>query len=251
MRFRTTTAAAVLATSIGLAAHPATGAAQARFATISGRVIAAATERPMGGIIVVLAPLDRRTTTDSAGGFEFVGLRPGTYRVEAGLEGGAPLAATVLLAEGERKDLEFRIEGVEGRLPVVVTEVALVPVVRSPASAFERRRATGNGRYFDQAAILERRPHRLIDLLRLLPGVRVECQAGVCFVRLNNDPRGCAPAVFLDEQRSTLSALDHTAPGDVLGLEVYRGPSETPPELNNDQARCGGAIAISTRRGLS
>ncbi len=249
MRFRTIAVAAVLATSIGLDVHPATGAAQPGFATISGRVISGSAARPMGGVTVVLASLDRRTTTDSAGRFSFAGLGPGTYRVEAGLTGVAPLAATVLLAEGERKDIEFRIDGVDEGLPVVVTEARPVPVMRTPASAFERRRASGNGRYFDQEDILERRPHRLIDLLRLLPGVRVECQAGACFVRLNNDPRGCAPAVFLDEQRSSLSALDHTAPGDVLGLEIYRGPSETPPELNNDQARCGGAIAISTRRG--
>ncbi len=249
MQFRTIIVTTVLATSIGLAAHPASGAAQPRFASITGRVITGPAERPVSGITVVLLAVGGRATTDSAGRFSFLGLDAGTYRVEAGVEGMAPLAATVALAQGEQKEIEFRIDGAGERLPVVVSAPAGRAVVDAPPSAFVRRRARGNGRYFDQDEIRERRPHHLSDLLRLLPGVRVECRAGSCFVRLNNDPRGCAPAVFLDEQRSPVSAIDQTAPSDVLGLEIYRGPSETPPELNNDQARCGGAIAISTRRG--
>lgn len=249
MQFRTITVLTVLATSVGHAAHPVPGAAQPRSASITGRVVSGSAERPLSGVGVVLVTVERSTTTDSAGRFVFSDLDSGTYRIEAVLEGAAPLVATFTLSQGERKQVDFRIDGSEARPAVAVGDSGMRPAVSIPVSAFERRRANGNGRYFDQDDIQARRPHRLMDLLRQLPGVRIDCQAGNCSVRLNNHPRGCAPAVFLDEQRSVLAALDFTAPADVLGLEIYRGPSETPPELNNDQARCGGAIAISTRRG--
>lgn len=248
MRVPSITALAVLASSIVLGAHPVQGAAQPGLASISGRVVTAA-GRPLEGIPVVLATLDERTLTDSVGRFLFEGLRPGPYRVEAGLEGVAPLVAMVMVGAGVRKDLEFRLDGVGDRAPGVAAETVAPDVVALPRSAFDRRRASGSGRYFDEEDIRSRRPQRLMDLLRQLPGVRIECQGGGCVVRLNKDPRACAPAVFLDERRSSLAALDYTPPSEVRGLEVYRGPSETPPELNNDQARCGGAIAISTRRG--
>ena len=36
---------------------------------------------------------------------------------------------------------------------------------------------------------------------------------------------------------------------DIENIEIYRGPAEVPPEINTETARCGGAIAMWTRRG--
>jgi hypothetical protein len=71
----------------------------------------------------------------------------------------------------------------------------------------------------------------------------------VCRILLTRDRNDCPPAIFVDDQETSIQVLDITPPGDIHGIEVYRGPAETPPELNNDTARCGGAIAIWTRRG--
>ncbi len=216
---------------------------------ISGRVVMTKEGTPVAGARIFLTNVRKRATTDSVGRFLFDDLKPGSYRIEASLIGFGPLSAIVNLAAGERKEIEFRADTLGQLLPTIFVEGEPEPVPLRAPTTFERRMAVGAGRFVTRDDIAKRNPLRLIDMIRFLPGVRSDCRGFVCQVLLNTDRNGCPPAIFVDDQRTSIGVLDVTPPGDVEGIEVYRGASETPPELNNEIARCGGAIAIWTRRG--
>ncbi|MEO8450042.1 MAG: TonB-dependent receptor [Gemmatimonadota bacterium] len=225
--------------------------AQKGSASITGRVISTKDQAPIPGARVFLATNRKWVKTDSIGRFVFLELKPGTHHIEASLIGYAPLSATLELADGERKDVEFRTDTLGQLLPTIFVEGEPQPQLIKELTKFERRMVHGSGRFITRDDIRQRNPMRMMDLLRFLPGVRVACREFSCEIRLNTDPSNCPPAIFMDDVQTTQSVLDGMLPSDVAGIEIYRGPSETPPELNNDKARCGGAIALWTRRGLS
>jgi hypothetical protein len=243
--------------SMGLAAiaGPDLGAgtvafAQDRRAGITGRVVSAADDVPIPGVRIVLLTQRRSVVTDSVGRFRFEGLRPGAYQVEALILGHAPLSALLRLDEGEIKQVEFRTDGEGQFLPTIFVDGESQPEMIREPTRFERRMATGTGRYITRQQILDRNPMHLMDMIRFLPGVRTNCYGMTCQVRLNKDPRNCGPAIFMDGVPTVMAVLETTPPNAVHGIEIYSGPSETPPEINNETARCGGAIAVWTRRGL-
>ncbi|MGE0556251.1 MAG: carboxypeptidase regulatory-like domain-containing protein [Gemmatimonadales bacterium] len=219
--------------------------------TIAGRVVQSETGEPISGARIRLINVRKQTKTDSVGRFVFERLQPGPYLVEVLLIGLSPLNAVVDLGESELKNIEFRTDSVGVLLPTIYVEGEPQPELIRVLSKFERRMAHGNGRFITREQIIQRNPMRLMDLLRQTPGVRSNCRGPSCDLRLTQGPGACPPAVWLDDVRTTLAAIDATSPSNVAGIELYRGPSETPPEINNEQARCGGAIVIWTRRGLS
>lgn len=225
------------------------GSAQDKKATISGRVVSAERGTPIPGVRVTLLNQRKSAKTDSIGRFAFGSLKPGTYHIEVALIGFMPLAAAVAVGENERKEIEFRTDSAGVLLPTIFVEGESQPDLIRVLTKFDRRMAIGVGRFITREQILQRNPMRLMDLIRMLPGVRTQCNGISCQVKLNHDPRGCGPAIYVDEVRTSMAVLETTAPTDVQGIEVFRGPAETPPELNNETARCGGAISIWTRRG--
>jgi hypothetical protein len=220
-------------------------------AAISGRVTTSSGSVPVPGVRVSVVNVHRSTMSDSTGRFIFPSLSPGHYLVEVTIIGYSPMSAVVQLADNEEKNIEFRTDTAGVLLPTIFVEGESRPELVRPVTPFERRMANGHGKFITRDAIIDRNPMRIMDMIRFLPGVRSNCSGMYCQIRLNNDPSGCPPAVFVDDQRTSIAVLDATQPGDIEGVEIYRGPSETPPELNNDIARCGGAIAVWTRRGLS
>src|SRR5258706_3569987 len=217
---------------------PRQSSAQSKKTGITGRVTTSDGSVPVPGARVNVVNIHRVTVSDSNGRFAFPSLRPGHYLVEVTVIGFAPLSAIVQLAENEQKDVEFRTDTTGVLLPTVFVEGESRPELVRPVSVFERRMAGGHGRFITRDAILDRNPMRIMDMIRFLPGVRSSCSGPYCQLRLNNDPSGCAPAVFVYDQRTSISGLDATQPGAIQGVEVLRGPSETPPELNNRTARC-------------
>ncbi len=240
---------ALLAGLLVVAAVPLV--AQSKKATIAGRVTGSGGTVAVPGAKISVVNIHKSAMTDSVGRFEFPSLQPGRYLVEATVIGFAPLSAIVTVAESERKEVEFRTDSIGQLLPTIYVEGESQPELVHTTTMFERRMALGHGRFITRDAIIERNPMRIMDMIRFLPGVRTRCVGSTCQVRLNTDPSGCAPAIFLDDQHTGVTVLETTPPGDIEGVEIYRGPSETPPELNNEVARCGGAIVVWTRRGLS
>ncbi len=238
----------LLALAGTLAGSP-TVRAQSKNASITGRVVSSENGQPIAGVKIAVLGLRKTVGTDSLGRFAFNDLRAGSYRVEATLIGFAPLSAIVTVGQGERKDIEFRTDSEGQLLPTIFVEGEPEPQAMTVLTTFERRMAVGHGRFITREDILRRNPASLMDMIRFLPGVRSDCRTFVCRILLTRDRNDCPPAIFVDDQETSIQVLDITPPGDVQGIEVYAGPAQTPPELNTETARCGGVIAIWTRRG--
>lgn len=217
---------------------------------IRGTVVRAADRQPVTGAKVSLDGTEFALVTDGKGKFKFPKVAAGQYIIRAEVEGFPVATSTVLLAQGDRLDVEFQVGTSDAvTLPELkVTEAA--PVKVSPIVEFNRRATSGNGRYITRDFIEKRHPATLMDLMRALPGVRIECPRSerVCRIRMSRAPRGCGPGYFLDGIPADQSVLFLTSPTDVEGIEVYSGPSETPAELEGVRSLCG-VVAIWTRIG--
>lgn len=221
-----------------------------RKSEIRGTVVRASDRQPVTGAKVSLDGTELALVTDGKGKFKFPKVAAGQYIIRAEVEGFPVATSTLLLANGDRLDVEFQVGHSDAvTLPELkVTESA--PERVSPVAEFNRRATSGNGRYITRAQIEKRKPSTLMDVLRAVPGVRIECPRSerVCRLRMARAPRGCGPGYFLDGIPADQTVLYLTSPTDVEGIEVYSGPSETPPELEGVRSQCG-AVAIWTRIG--
>jgi outer membrane receptor for monomeric catechols len=114
---------------------------------------------------------------------------------------------------------------------------------------FNRRATEGSGRYLTRDYIEKRAAANVMDLLRSVPGVRIRCGRTdrVCTLHFARHA-GCSPAYFLDGIPTDKSVLYLMSPNDLEGIELYSGPSETPPEMEGARSMCG-AVAMWTRVG--
>ncbi|HZE93699.1 MAG TPA: Plug domain-containing protein [Gemmatimonadales bacterium] len=111
---------------------------------------------------------------------------------------------------------------------------------------FERRRAGKMGYFITRQDIDKLNASYLADVLGTVRGITLECTGGVCIARMTRAQPGCEPQYFIDGVESTPYFARNTPPHDVLGLEVYRGPSEVPAEFTGSNSCCG-VIVIWTK----
>lgn len=144
--------------------------------------------------------------------------------------------------------------------PIVVMKqiaqnIAAVQVVgrrdlTGPMAGFYNRLQAGGGRFFTQADIAKRQPARMTDLLRSVPGIRIETRGFDNRVRIRGSR--CAPLVWLDGQGLFAGEfdLDSVDPNSFEGIEVYSGPASVPIEFQGNQrvsSSCGTVILWSRR----
>jgi hypothetical protein len=112
---------------------------------------------------------------------------------------------------------------------------------------FHDRRSAGFGRFVTREDIERREVSDTKELLRGMPGVRLVGER-VQMSSSSSTPR-CLVQYFVDAIHITGAPFDFLRqfrPRDIEGIEVYRGPAETPPEFSRGGAQCG-VIAIWTR----
>lgn len=206
------------------------------------------------------APLDRATitlfgstardTTGRDGRFALEALPAGTHTLEARVIGWIPQRVTVDLTSGAA-------DTVVVTLTERVTTLAPVSIAgRSQSTGtvmqeFMRRRRQGTGRFLTADQIEKRAAFSVGDLLRAVPGVRIENN----LFDQNIFVRNCTPHVFIDDTylqngASTLSYL--VRPEEVAGIEVYSSLVSTPPQFQRMDAGAGvgggcGSIVVWTK----
>jgi hypothetical protein len=102
------------------------------------------------------------------------------------------------------------------------------------------------GSYIEPETIERRQPSFTSELLRAVPGVRVQPSA-----RSGNRVtiRGCAPVVWVDGARMQDAQLDDVVqPQDVAAIEIYRSFSGLPSEYFDRTANCGTIIVWTKLR---
>jgi hypothetical protein len=212
---------------------------------VVGGVIDRHTQDPIRGAQVALTGTTLAMTTDSAGHFALTGLDSGLYVIDIRAVGYAPAAWHLVLKSRQVLRQLFQMDP----LPVELPEVVVTG--RQPLSArhfadFERRRHGGMGHFLTQEQIERSGAASLVDVLVTVRGVQQVCITNDCVAKMVRSPPGCYPQYFLDGNESSAYFARHTPPGDVKGVEIYRGASEAPGEFTGSNSGCG-IIAIWTK----
>ncbi len=248
--------------------------ALARLLTVPGRIVGRVVDRgsgrPVEAANVVLSDTllaeDRQRMTDGSGRFMFSDLDPGTYRVTVDHLTFDPLDQLVYLPSDRtvQVDFELSVDPIE-LAPIVVT--ALREKRLELQGFYDRRElgeAIGAGIFLTRDDIQDAGAIRVTHYLGRIPGIRTECTGGAnnnCVIRMTRGvpslssraEYGCMNAnIYLDGVRvirdggGFSDSIDNfVSPGEVAGIEVYRGPSELPAEFGGAVGRCG-AIVIWT-----
>jgi hypothetical protein len=170
--------------------------------------------------------------------------------------GDRPIAGGTVSLGADTLDIEFRLRVMPFALDALEADVrgegAANP--RLADTGFFQRRRIGLGEFLTREDIVERPPtQRITDLLVGMRGVQVT-RDGIAFRAPGESIMGgCAPRVYLDGMLSGLAlTFDfsgvNSIPTDAIeAIEVYRGPSEIPPQYGGAQGTCG-VVLLWTRR---
>lgn len=235
---------------------------------VHGAVLEAASEQPLAGAVVTISTnrgrWQRSVRTDSAGAWGFAGLPRGPYRLHAARVGYRDASGELEIAGDTALSVSIRM-AVEAVVLEPLTVIGrAVPEVSPVLRGFYERMRNGPGRFVTRAEIEDRRPSQVTDMLRGMPNVRLAApgsgMGGGVLSRGSASGR-CSVVVFVDGMRLTQATFggrgvgssdvpidDYVHPGDVEGIEVYRGESDTPAEFMTRWVGCG-TVVIWTRRG--
>jgi hypothetical protein len=207
----------------------------------------------LSGARIGLRGTTSETVADERGTFQLAALPAGTQTLEARAIGYLPIVATVNLYPNRSVTKDLRFEAAAKVLETV--DVRAQTLYSRTEQEFLDAKKRG-GYFIDADQIERRQPFRTSDLLRTAPGVQVY-QGGQVGSQTQIQIRGetslngpCPPLLVVDGMRFEGSSGDIdmiTRPEDILGMAVYRGPSETPVEYQGGSS-CG-AIVIWTKRG--
>lgn len=207
------------------------------------------TRAPVQGARVTLLGTRHQTGSDSAGRFTQSGLSAGAYFLEVRAIGYGATSWLVRLRDGETIDTVFELPAVEYELdPIVVT--GRPTLAQRRMQEFERRRLERRGVFITTEQIKSTNAVTLMDVLRNVPGVRLMCTARGCQVRMTRSARGggCQPDWVVDGLPATHSSAPSMFTVGIVGIEIYRSLTETPPEFLKSDSQCG-TIVIWTRSG--
>ena len=213
---------------------------------------------PSGAVLpgarVALRGTDTETVADATGAFVLSNLPGGTQTLEARAIGFVPIARGIRLSAKRPLRFDIRFDSAARILQTV--EVTGDRVYDSATRGFMDAKKRGFGFFIDRETIENRQAFNTSDLLRSAPGVSVS-NSGPPGSDANIQIRGaasfsgaCQPSVVVDGLQLSGSAgdIDMLArPEDIVGIAIYRGPSEVPVEYSTGSS-CG-LIQIWTRRG--
>jgi len=245
----------VAALGLGIAASrgvPVQAQAQAQAITpaggIKGQVVNQQSRVPVSGARVNLIGTRLRTATDSAGRFNQAKLSAGTYILEVRAIGYGVTSWVLRLADGELVDYVFELEPLGVNLDPIVVE-GRPGYFQRRMQEFEERRRAGRGIFITRDQIDASHAATMVDLLRGVPGVRLNCRSGVCSAQMTRTAHGvCVADWVVDGMPASVSSTPHLPVVGIVAVEIYRSPSEAPAEFLKADSQCG-VIAIWTKSG--
>lgn len=214
---------------------------------VEGVVVAVPGGQPLWGVQVV-STSGRWTLTNGDGYFRLHGLTTGLHTIDFTHPDALPVRFVVVLDSAESVEIVVRLQRKDVvMLPPVTVEAEEQP--RGRLGDFYRRAASGSGHFITRKDIEATAPRLLSDMLRSVPGLRVDCGSTSCRVWTFAESRRvagrCPIQYFLDGVRYD-GDIDQMTPDQVEGIEIYRGASTIPPEFNTGSAMCG-VIAVWMR----
>lgn len=187
--------------------------------------------------------------SDEAGQFTATRVNPGAMWLRIRRIGYRPESLLVTVVAGQ--SIEPTVVMRQIAQSIAAVKVIGRRDITGPMAGFYKRVQTGSGRFFTQADIARRQPSSMTDLLRSVPGIRIETRGFDNRVRIRGSR--CSPLVWLDGQGLFAGEfdLDSVDPNTFEGIEVYSGPASVPVEFQGNQrvsSGCG-TIILWSRRG--
>jgi carboxypeptidase-like protein/TonB-dependent receptor-like protein len=215
---------------------------------INGQVVNQQSRAPVSGATVNLIGTRLRTATDTAGRFSQSSLGSGTYILEVRAIGYGVTSWVLHLADGETVDYVFEVQPIGVELEPIVVEGPPGYFQRRMLE-FEERRRSGRGVFITHEQIEASHAATMADVLRGVPGVRLNCRSGVCNAQMTRTAHGvCNADWVIDGAPASISATPHLPVVGIVAVEIYRSPSEAPAEFLKSDSQCG-VIAIWTKSG--
>jgi hypothetical protein len=232
---------------------------------VFGRVLDAGTSKPVPNVEVRLTNSDgpvARVVTDSAGRFQLRANVAGTYALVTNHIAYAAVNSPIELRAENQVEVILRVAVTATELPAIeVIARTAAPNSFLERSGFYDRKASGFGVFRTPEEIALRKAFYTTDLLQGISGIRIFSLGGLrgkdIRITRAEDPN-CPPRVYVDNvivrqggrnSRPDDPPLDALlGPNDIIGLELYRSPSETPTEFGGNQVTCG-VVVFWTRRG--
>jgi hypothetical protein len=215
---------------------------------IGGQVVDLLSHAPVLGATVNLVGTHLYSATDSAGRFNQPTLAAGTYIIEVRAIGYGVTSWVLRLSEGDVVDYVFELSPIDVNLDPVVVE-ARPGYFQRRMQEFEERRRAGRGIFITQHQIEASGAATMTDVLRGVPGLRLNCRSGVCNAQMTRTGHGvCNADWVVDGAPASMSSTPHLPVIGIVAVEIYRSPNEAPAEFLKADSQCG-VIAIWTKSG--
>lgn len=203
-------------------------------------VLAAEDGRSLAGAQVLVDGADAGVTTNERGLLVVPGVRSGTWTVEVRLLGFLPWSRSIEVGGGGVTVVAVELEVDPIGLDPV--EVEARPSVLKSRGFYDRRKG-GVGSFFTREDIEKIGPRYLSDLLRRAGGIQVGSDSrGMPPARIRGQQTivgSCPIQFFVDGVPTFAYNIDEMRPGDVEGMELYRGAASIPAEFKRGTASCG------------
>lgn len=200
----------------------------------------------LSGAGVSVIGMTGQAYTNGDGVFRMQGISPGEQRLVARRIGYRPETVTVTLPTD--RGLEVRLLLRPAALHIAPVVIAARARFSGPHRGFWERRERGNGHFFTAEDIDKRHPRAVSDLLRSLPGTRINYVNGQNVITFRG--MRCSPLVWVDGAPASAAYLDPDmfSVTTLAGIEVYPGPATVPAELTwvRGKSNCG-VIAVWTK----
>jgi TonB family protein len=206
--------------------------------------------RAVIGAVVAIAGTRLAAQTDGQGRFVIPAVPATDVSVRARRIGFRPDTSRASVTAGAATELRITLERTAFDLTPVLVEGHRN--VTGPMAGFYRRAEQGQGRYFT-AELIERRGYITItDLLRSVPGARIERGSrNVPYVRFRGSTS--PPQIFIDGVPLSGRDMDLNSiiARNFAGIEVYSGFASVPAEFSTSRilGGSGGVILLWTREG--
>lgn len=199
---------------------------------------------PIPGAEVTAAASASRT--DSLGRFYLSVPRADSISLVVRRMGFERVAFTISSAAAAENSIEVTMHALAVELAAVEVDAASLRA-RTVMEAFDRRRASGVGKFLTKEDIEKRSTQDLSNIVRGLPGV---------LIRRGRDGRGqlrfvqwqaknCLPQFWVDGRVVRGFDIDDMPASHVEGIELYDGPASTPGEFRNAEFACGTVVIWS------
>ncbi len=209
---------------------------------------------PMEQARITAVGTSQVAVTGADGRFQFTDLTPGLQVLDVTMVGYRQVLLPVKIAAGET--LHVRVQLEIAPVPLTEVEVTGEPVVAPPE--FYERRALGGGFFLTREEIERLRPSVFTDVLRRVPGVRlqpVRGPSGNSYQAVTGRMSGlrtCPMLYYVDgipfPVTGDIGINSLIQPKDIAALEVYSGTSRVPLQFSSSTSYCG-VVVIWTYSG--